>query len=448
MKLIEGKNYFSNIGLLVPEIILPRDKVDMTKWACVACDQFTSSPEYWQNQYLYIGNAPSAAKIVLPEICLNQRVSLAGESQSTSVQTRIDNINNNMAKYLRDGTLSKTFNGLVYVERTLPNGKVRKGIIAALDLEQYDFKKNVKALIRPTEETVRERIPSRLQIRSDAPLELPHSIVLVDDLPNGITTFLANRKASSVPLYDFELLGGGGSIAAYGITDPNTISSVAAMIIDCKKEEDALYFVGDGNHSFAAAKAHWEKLKRNGAPPDHPARFMLTEIESIHDPAIVMEPIHRVLFNCDFDKLFGFFSKYFNSTNAFWREYSTPMTAEEIDEMLSESSRVLEYSILVIVSSIRTAVLYLDARTYPFAVSAVTDFIDFMMPDAKIDYVHGTEEAMNLTEGGFATAILLPKPSKREIFKIASQGRILPRKTFSMGEAETKRYYIEARKIR
>ena len=447
MKLIEGKNYFKNIGLLVPEVILPNDRTDLTKWACIAVDQYTSSPEYWQNFYAFAGNSPSTAKMVLPELCLTQNVSLRGEKQSTKVEDRIRDINATMEKYISDGTLSNSFTGLIYVERTLPGGKIRKGLIAALDLEEYSIKKGAKSLIRPTEETVQERIPPRLQVRQDALLELPHSIVLVDDTPNGISNFLANRKNSAVTLYDFELSGGSGHIAGYGIDDPDTITSVAAMLADLKKD-DALYFVGDGNHSFAAAKAHWENLKSQGAPMNHPARFMLTEIESIHDPAIILEPIHRVIFNHDFETVTSLFKQYFKSAASFWREYDDSATVEDIESFLAENSFSLDYSIIAVVSGIRAGCLYLDHYTYPFPVAAMTDFIDYMLPDSKIDYVHGTEDAIKLTEGGFSTAICLPKPNKRDIFAIASSGRILPRKTFSMGEAETKRFYVESRIIK
>ena len=447
MKLIEGKNYFKNIGLLVPEVLLPNDRVDPTKWACIAVDQYTSSPEYWQNYYTFVGNSPSAAKLVLPELCLTQNVSLRGEKQNTPVENRIAAINSTMEKYLEDGTLSKSFTGLIYVERTLPSGKIRKGLIAALDLEEYSLVKGAKTLIRATEETVMERIPPRLKVRQDASLELPHSLVLVDDTPNGIGDFLANRKNSAVTLYDFELSGGSGRVAGYGIDDPDTITSVAAMLVDLKKD-DALYFVGDGNHSFAAAKAHWDALKKAGAPMDHPARFMLTEIESIHDPAIILEPIHRVIFNHDFDSVTALFKQYFKSSTSFWREYEDAATVEDIESFLAENNFSLDYSIIAVVSGIRAGCLYLDHYTYPFPVAAITDFIDYMLPDSKIDYVHGTEDALKLTEGGFSTAICLPKPNKRDIFAIASSGKILPRKTFSMGEAETKRFYVEARKIK
>ena len=447
MKLLEGKNYFSNIGLLVPEVLLPKDSVDLSKWACIACDQYTSSSDYWQNYYSFVGSAPSAANLILPEICLSRPVSLRGERQTMSVSDRISAINTTMDKYLSDGTLGKTFEGLIYVERTLPDGKVRSGFIAALDLEQYEFKKGANSLIRPTEETVKERIPSRLQIRENAPLELPHSITLVDDVPNGICGFLSSRKTRAVELYNFDLEGGAGSIAGYGISDFNTISSVAAMLIDLKKD-NSLYFIGDGNHSFAAAKEHWERLKRNGAPMNHPARFILTEIESMHDPAIVLEPIHRVVFNCDFERFTGLFRDFFKGQTAFWQEYEDAASVRDINQFLAENSVSLDYSVIVIVSGIRTLCLYLDKRAYPFPVAAMTDFIDFMLPDAKVDYVHGTEDAFILTEGGFATAICLPRPSKREIFNIAYSGRILPRKTFSMGDADTKRFYVESRKIR
>ncbi len=446
MKLVEGKNYFKNTGLLVPEILLPNDGVDLTKWACIACDQYTSSPEYWQRQYDFIGNAPSAAKLVLPEIFLDGSFSLAGERQKTTVQDRIDLINANMHKYLKDGTLSKSFTGLVYIERTLPGGKVRKGLLAALDLEEYDYRNGVEALIRPTEETVHERIPARLRVRANAPLELPHSIVLIDDLSNGIFSFLASRKNSAVQLYDFDLPENSGSVSGYGITDPDTITSVAAMLHDLR-QDDSLYFVGDGNHSFAAAKAHWENLKRAGALMDHPARFILTEIESIHDPATELLPIHRVVFNCEFDKFIDQMKNYFNGATSFWREYDDAANVSDIELFLKENGSTLDYSVVVIVSGIRICCLYLDHHNYPFPVAAMTDFIDFMLPDNKVDYVHGTKEALDLTEGGFATAICLPKPSKREIFSIASSGKLLPRKTFSMGDAETKRFYVEARKI-
>ncbi len=439
MNLKEGKNYFNNAGFLVPEIILPRPSVDLSKWAVVACDQFTSSPDYWENLSAFAGCAPSALRLILPEKYLT------GTSHDTAEM--IESCNDSMNSYLESGAVfDEPFEGLVYVKRTLPGGLVRTGFLAALDLEKYDFRPGSGSLIRATEQTVLSRIPPRAEIRKNAPLELPHALVLVDDRDFKLDKLFEQAVNGLKPRYSFELNAGGGHIEGYAITDENVYVETAAILEQLSHKSvngSFIYAVGDGNHSFAAAKAHWDRLKQNGAPENHPARFMLCEIENVNCPGIVFKPIHRILKNADPGLLEDLIFAYFEDKASISERQDDSIS---IDEKTNTSE--LSYHKIPVFTKDTAFDLFVDKNAYPLAAGAVQGFLDAYFDPAGIDYIHGFDElvkTVNDIEG--SAGFVLPRPEKSDLFATVERGEVLPRKTFSMGDAETKRYYLEARKI-
>ena len=286
---------YSDIGIQIPNIYLPKAGTDLTRWAVIACDQFTSQPEYWQKVTEFVGGAPSTLNLILPEVFL----------EKPDVADRIQQIQSNMRAYLDNGML-KSREGLIYVERSVA-GKRRKGIVLSVDLECYDFNKGSASLIRATEGTIVERLPPRMKIRQGAALELPHILVLIDDPLRTVIEPLEAAKNGLEKLYDFELMLGSGQLRGYAVDEKTEAKVVKALrglarpeVFAAKygigKDHPVLLFaMGDGNHSLATAKAVWENMKPQ-AGPDHPARYALVEIENIHDDGLEFEPIHRVLF--------------------------------------------------------------------------------------------------------------------------------------------------------
>lgn len=391
----------------------------MEKWAVVAVDQFTSEPEYWKKAENFVGNAPSTLKLVLPEVYLGTEE----ESKKNDI------ISASMASYPTD-VLTKETNGFIVVKRT-HDGLTRTGVVLALDLEKYSFVPGSGANIAATEKTVLERIPPRVAIRRTATVELPHVLILINDPNNNCIKEL--EKAASDTLYDFDLMQCGGHIKGLAVTDNDAIEKFNESI-----SKILPMAVGDGNHSFAAAKAYWEELKANGAESDHPARFALCEIENVFDDGIVFEPIHRVVFDYDFDAFVDELSDYFGENAGF---------AEDLDVKFEEpNDDNANYHIIKLIADGRSGNLYVDKKYAPLAVSAIQSFIE-SKKDIKVDYVHNLSNTVGLLKGG-NIGILLPKMPKSELFNVVKRGEVLPKKTFSMGVAESKRYYLEARKIR
>lgn len=294
----------NNIGICVPEIIFPSKDVDLTKWACVACDQYTSQPDYWNKVEEIVGDAPSTLRLMLPEIYLEKE----GEAE------RIIAIRKAMNDYMANGIVENKGESFVFTRRTV-DGKTRNGLVVALDLECYDYSKGSTTLIRATEGTIVERIPPRLKIREGAPLELPHILVLIDDENKTVIEPIASQLDKIEQLYDFDLMMGGGHAEGWLIKDEDMIAGIIKALsglVDPKKYgtemAPLLFAMGDGNHSFATAKANWEKLKANLTEEErknHPARYALVELENVHDDGIVFEPIHRVVFNVDSEAFLG-----------------------------------------------------------------------------------------------------------------------------------------------
>lgn len=383
------------------DILLPCDGFE--KWAVVACDQYTSEPGYWKEVEEQVGDAPSTYRMIFPEAYLQDRP-----------DERIENINTTMDLYMADGVFCEYKDALFYTERTQRDGRVLQGIIGAIDLEAYDYNKGSVSPVRATEGTILERIPPRVKIRQDAPLELPHIIILIDDPTHSVIAPVGERKGELKALYDFELMQGGGSAAAWLVDDNNAVLSALAELVDGKSLQFA---IGDGNHSLATAKACYT------AEPTPQNRYALVQIVNIHDAALDFEPIYRVLFGADYDELMGAARAYF-----------TPDADGHAITVLHGNKRE-ELCVRALNSlPVGTLQIFLDAY--------LADH-----PEVEIDYIHGEDTAGRLAkEGGIS--FLFRGMEKSDLFPAVEKDGSLPRKTFSMGHAYDKRYYIEGRKIR
>lgn len=404
------------------EILLPKEGTDLTAWACDACDQYTSQPDYWKNVELLVGDKPSAYRIILPECYLARSAEL------------IPGIHSTMADYLAKGVLVPAVEqGFVLVERHTPSG-ARLGLVCMLDLECYDNKPGSRPLVRASEGTIFERIPPRVKIRQGAPLEASHVLMLMDDPMQSVVEPLYQKRSSLQKLYDFPLMMNGGHLVGYAITDPDDIAGVyAALETLCQGDDPMLFAVGDGNHSLATAKAIWDSVKTSLTPEEtvtHPARFAMVEIENIYDDALQFEPIHRVVFGYDGDVLLDELAAF----------------AAEHKKQLIDSDETQNITVVYEGKEVTIAI----PTNHQLAVGDLQNFLDDWMklhPEVKLDYVHGEAAVRDLVKGENAIGFLLPKPSKSLFFQQIRQLGALPRKTFSMGEADEKRFYMECRKI-
>lgn len=400
-----------NSGIKAKKILLPKVE-DMQKWATIACDQFTSEEEYWKELYGFVGDSPSALNLVYPEIYLED-----------DTQNRIDKINANMREYVQAGIFSEIEEGLILTIRQTPFVKKRIGIIGAVDLEEYDFGQGKTPLVRATEGTIQERIPPRLRIRKDALIEFPHIMVLYDDDKCEIGEKLYEEKDCMQKLYDFKLNMNGGKIEGYLIKDYKKVLEKFDKLLEEKtliekygKADKFQFAVGDGNHSLATAKTHWENIKKGLSEEEkknHPARFCLAEFVNIYDEGIYFEPIFRFVYDVDkkdfiegLNKISGNYSVFDGETlREVKAEKSLPDTIKDIDKYVKE---------------------YTDSK------------------GGKVDYIHGEENLTKLVKDNKrAVGIFLPKMDKKELFRYVSNSGALPRKTFSMGEGVEKRYYLE-----
>lgn len=422
-----NKDTFKAADILMPAAEAS-DKFSMEKWAVIACDQYTSQPEYWQRVREYVGDAPSALHMILPEVEL-----------SGAYEERIGQINRTMEDYEKMGMFRVYEKAYVYVERTLTDGKIRKGLIGMVDLEDYDYSSDAVSNIRATEKTVVERIPPRKKIRENASVELPHILMLCDDQERLLIEPVAENKNSLPLLYDFELMEGGGRIrgwllqgeAAEGF-EKNMLqyASAAEHKYEDLQGTPMMFAVGDGNHSLATAKACYEELKAKEPDRDfsaHPARYALVELENIHDEAQQFEPIHRIVKGTDVKKLLKAAEEKIcvpdNTPGAY------PVTWHSGNE--SET-------------------LWLDQEKGQLPVGILQAFLDEYLEEnsGEIDYIHGDDTLICLAKETDAVGFLLPAMGKGQLFRGIIADGVLPRKTFSMGHANEKRYYLEGRKIR
>ncbi len=441
---------YETLALGIPEILLPRPGLDLSKWAVVACDQFTSEPAYWEKAAALVGDAPSALNLIYPEVYLGEK----------DPDARISRIRDYMRLYVETG-IFRTIEGIVYVERKTGTG-IRKGLVVCLDLEQYDFRKGAKSLIRSTEGTILERIPPRVKIREGAPIEIPHIMVLIDDREDTVIGPISREKDNLTKLYDFDLMINSGRLSGYGLDKPGledrlvrsleALADPAAFIRKYSLSAGTpvlLYAMGDGNHSLATAKTIWEKTKEDArdkrAVLASPLRHALVELVNLHDEALVFEPIHRVLFDVAPGR---------NAVSEMEAVYQGRSRCSPVDSLPAMKSAVDSQSGPVqkigVVSSSGCAVLEVDEPGSNLPVGTLQNFLDVFMKErgAKaIDYVHGTESVVRLGGGRNAVGFYLPAMNKRDLFKTVILEGVLPRKTFSMGEAWEKRFYMEARRL-
>lgn len=442
------------IGIKTPEILLPNDNIDITKWAVVACDQYTSQRAYWVDVEKEIGDSPSTLHIIYPEVYL----------EDNDKDRRISDITQTMRKYLEEDMLKPLSPGFVYVERTLRSG-VRKGLMAALDLEQYDYHEGSQTLIRATEGTVLDRLPPRICIRQGATLEAPHIMVLIDDPEKTVIEHISQNLSKMHKLYDFDLMMNGGHITGYQVNGQpsvdriiNALTKLADPVSFHKKYEVGeekgvlLFAMGDGNHSLATAKACWEETKKNLSAQEietHPARYALVELVNVHDEALVFEPIHRVLFRVDPEKVIKDMNEYYKSSGQGFAYELFNSKAAMLKRYKEKISTAEGHHILCTLQG-KWGILSVSCPNSNLEAGTLQAFLDDFLkrtPDASIDYIHGDEVAAELGSQKGNMGFLLPTMNKHDLFKTVVLDGVLPRKTFSMGEAQEKRFYLECRRI-
>jgi len=435
------------IGVKVPEILLPNKGIDMKKWAVVACDQFTSQPEYWEEVNKIVGDSPSTLRLFLPEVYLHTK----------EMDSRIAQINKIINNYTEDGTLVKQEPFMIALNRIDSVGKSRKGIVLAIDLEKYDYTKGASTLVRATEKTILDRIPPRVKVRKDAKAEFPHIMVLIDDPKRTVIEPVLNKELEKI--YNFDLMMGGGTITGYKVdktTEEQVINALNNLTeptefkakYNLKEDLPVLLFaMGDGNHSLATAKAIWEEKKKSGNMND-PARWALVEIVNVHDNSLSFEPIHRVLFGLKKDFLKDF-EKYCEKEGVEFdiKEFSSNKEALSKFNELKKQEGKTQY--ITYIQEDKYGIITLENCTSNLAVGSLQKFIDdFMADGAKdIDYIHGEDVVEKLGSQKGNIGFYLPHMVKSDLFKTVILDGSLPRKTFSMGHAADKRYYIEGRMI-
>ena len=397
-----------------PHILLPKQDVDWSKYAVVACDQYTSNVEYWDTLREEVGDNLSTLNMIYPEVYLDR----------TDNDLFINRINKNIKQYLKNKDLEDIGKCFVLVERITSYGVKRLGLVLAIDLEDYSYEKGTKALIRASEATIVERIPPRLKIRQDAKIELPHVLVLFDDPEKKIVESLYSKRDKLEKIYDFELNKDGGHVRGYKVENTNEVIKQFDNLFR-RNNNGLLFIVGDGNHSLATAKAHWEIIKKNLSEKqrqNHPARYALVEANNLYDDGIIFEPIHRVMFNVD-DK--------------FEDELRKRVDGEFISFTYTNEGGKKELKL---------------PRNAPMAYLKVQTFLDEYLvkhPESKIDFIHDEDELMSVADKNInSVAIAMPALTKEDLFDYLAKDRVLPRKSFSMGHANEKRYYLEAKKIK
>ena len=416
-----------SIPLKKTNLLIPNENIDLTKWTVIACDQYTSNQEYWDNVEKIVGDNPSTLRLTLPEIYLEKEDELE----------RISNINKTMTNYLSTGVLKEYKDTMFYIERTLGNKKIRKGIIGVIDLEEYDFKEGSTSLIRATEKTIIERIPPRVKIRENATLELPHIMLLIDNEEKDIIDNIDSSKLDKV--YDFDLMNNSGHLVGYQLSEEeiNRITTNLEKYLDkdlfnkkygTENKDVLLFAVGDGNHSLATAKTIYEKLKETLSEEEylnHPSRYALVEIVNLHSSSLDFEPIHRVVFDVDIKDLLNELNKYYDlNTTGVGQNFKVITATEEKTYYISNPKSNL-------------------------AVGSIQIFLDEYLKDksSKIDYIH-EEDAVKELVGDNNIGFVFDTISKNDLFKTVILEGSLPRKTFSMGVSNDKRFYLESREIK
>ena len=406
------------------DILLPKSCIPLELWSVIACDQFSSEPEYWERIKLAVGNTPSTLNMIIPEAYL----------EKIDEENEIDKISKCMEEYINDDIFREIKDSFIYIERTLSNNDVRRGLVGVVDLEEYEFSNNPdipnSAAILASEGTVLDRLPPRIRVRKAATLELPHIMTFIADVENTVIEPLTDKVSKLPLLYDFELLEGGGHVKGYEVSGDCAKNVEKALETLYNKNRlmnppNCLMIMGDGNHSLAAAKTYWNELKQNLSETEknsHPARYALLEVNNLYDSAIQFEAIHRVVFNVDSNKLINALIESIPSGNDYKIQIVTSAGSKDID---------------------------VSADSVGDAIAIVQAFLDeyICIAGGSIDYIHGDDTVRKLAQENNCTGILLPTVEKSEFFNTVACSGVFPRKSFSVGHARDKRYYIECRRI-
>lgn len=433
------QRHFPDLALHVPTLLLPRADIPLSSWAVIACDQHTSSPAYWSETARLVGENPSTLHLVLPE------ASLRDGDRAAAIAA----IHRRMADYLQDGTLVEQPPGFVLVEREVGRASSRRGLVVALDLEAYDYRPSARALIRSTEGTDPGRLPARVDVRRGAPLETPHVLVLIDDPERTVIEPLRNLDLPAA--YDCALMQGGGRVRGWHVADPAVIATIATAIAALRQgEPPLLYAVGDGNHSLAAARVAWEALKAAGAPADHPARYALAELVNLHDAGLACLPLHRLLDVGDsaaVTAVLDGLAKRFARARFVRRAIADAGQWQRMRRVAAAEPGIhIGY---------RTAdgqgIISIAQPPLPLATACLHAFLDDYLAshgEAELDYIHGDDALTALTAHAGRIGFYMPGMDKGVLFETVLRDGATPRKTFSLGEAHEKRYYLECRRIR
>ncbi len=404
---------FNTVCFHPSDILIP-NSADMNKWSVVACDQYTSQPEYWDTVRQLVGNSPSTLKLMLPE----------AELETANPEA----VRQAMQDYLQQNVFRTLKNSFVYLQRTQSDGKVRHGLIGALDLECYDYHKGATSLCRATEGTVEERLPPRIRVRQGAPLEMPHIMILIDDPDFTVIESLAHKTEEFEKIYDFPLMMNSGHLLGYALSSKQAEPSLSALAT-LKGTEAAplLYAVGDGNHSLATAKACYEQIKTELGQQalEHPSRYCLVELVNIHSLALEFEPIHRIVFDVDTDHLLK------------------NLIANGLVEG-NQGKQTLE----IVQNGIHHSYSFIN-ETAALSVGTLQNALDNYLAEngGRIDYIHGIDVVDTLTAQKNSIGFILPGMEKKDLFPTVIADGALPRKTFSMGHAQDKRFYLECRRL-
>ena len=420
--------------VFIPGDILIPQNADMEKWATVACDQYSSQPDYWEGVRKFVGDAPSTLNMMLPEAYLD----------TVDMDKARSSINSTMEKYYNGGIFRKVENSYIYIERLLASGGIRRGLVGLLDLDKYDFSKGSIAPIKASENTVISRLPPRIKMREHALLEMPHVMVLIDDPKDTVMEPLSEKTDDMEKLYDFRLMEGGGSIKGWRVTGDNARKAEDALsaLGDKKSFEEkygvsgksvTLVIIGDGNHSLAAAKACWDELKKNLSEAErknHPAKYALVELTNVHEQSLKIEPIHRIVFNTEPEQLLS------------------ALLSDCPHVSIRESGDSDGYSMEYFIGEKRG---YITAKglTLGQTIGEIQTFLDRYVGKngGAIDYIHGDAVLSSLAQQPDSFGLLMPAVEKSDLFKSVIAGGVFPKKSFSMGHADDKRYYLECRKI-
>jgi hypothetical protein len=433
----------ASLPVEVPEILLPSRGIDLERWAVVACDQYTSQRDYWEALEAHVGDAPSTLRLVFPEVYLGD-----GDAER-----RVAAIHARMREYLERGVLAPARRGFVLVERETARGARRLGLVAALDLEHYDFRDGARTQVRATERTVEERLPARVRVRDGALLELPHVLVLVDDPDQSLIEPLLERARQGPPLYDTPLWPGAGRVRGWLAGAPADAGHVDSALRALERPDGMLLAVGDGNHSLGAARLLWERARARLGDAElasHPARRALVELVNLHDPGLVFEPIHRAVFEVEPAALLA-------SLPGWFAEHGARGRIERLDDPARRQAR-LEAAwstprgpqTIGWTAGVHGGLIEIEQARASLPVASLQAFLDAHLEKhagASIDYIHGDDVLRRLAAAPRRVGFSLPALDKRELFRSVIRDGALPRKTFSLGEADEKRFYLEARRI-